>query len=185
MPGQSYDPSTQKYYVSGGKSDVNNLSWLYYTPQNSADNTPYFLETLQIGAPSDGLSHILYSQTRYNSWTGIDAFRNGYVAPSTLSGNMIDFWVTGITTVGLEEEENSALSIYPNPGNGMVNITPENPGKHKLQIVSLSGQLLYQEDLTTNGNEILKRDFSNLSKGIYIIQLLDGEQQSSARLIVQ
>ncbi len=185
MPSQSYDPSTQKYYVSGGKSDVNNLSWLYLTAQNSADNTPYFLETLQIGAPSDGLSNLLYSKTRYNSWTGNDSFRNGYVAPSTLSGNMIDFWVTGITTVGLDEEENKELAIYPNPGNGVVNIRPANPGKHRLQVVSLTGQLLYQEDVATNGNEVLERDFSNLTKGIYVIQLLDGEQQSSARLIVQ
>ncbi len=185
MPGQNYDPNTQKYYVSGGNGDVNNLSWLYYTAQSSADNTPYFLETLQIGVPSDGLSNLLFSKTRYHSWTGNDAFRNDYVAPSTISGNIIDFWVSGVTTVGLEEERVAELAVYPNPGNGKVNISLSIPGKHLLQVVSLTGQLLHQEDLRSSGNEIIERDFSDLSAGIYIIQLLGDDHQSSARLIVQ
>lgn len=186
IAGQPYDPATQQYYVSGGKGDVNNLSWLYYTAQNSTDDNPYFLEALQIGASSSGISHLLYSQTRYGSWTGANAFRNNYVAPTTLSGNIIDFWVSGNSTVGLDENiYETALNIYPNPASGVLNISIPEAGQYQLQLTSLTGQNVYGEELVVNSKADLSRDFTHLPKGVYLVHLLSNDQSSSAKLVLQ
>lgn len=185
MPGQSYDGATQRYYVSGGKGDVNNLSWLYLTATNEVDNTPYFLETLQIGSPSSGLSHILDSKTRYASWTGIDAFRNHYVPPVTLSGNLMDVWVSGITTVGQDEATQSELGLYPNPGDGLVQISTHMAGKQKLEVRTITGAHVYAEELSLSGQNTIQKDFTHLPEGIYLITLSDGQSQHTSRLIIQ
>lgn len=186
IPGYTYDPSTQTYYISGGSGDVNNMSWLYHTRQNSTDNYPYFFEALLQGDGSKGLSNTLFSDTRYNSWTGSDAFRNEYVGPTTLRGNLIDFWVSGISTVGVNETSiSNGLNVYPNPGAGPVEIAIPSGGEFTLQIMDMMGKVVHSEKFQLNGEGSITRDFSGYSQGVYLVNLSDGKSTRATRLVIQ
>ncbi len=186
IAGYTYNPLTQVYYRSGAKGDVNNMSWLYLTRQSSTDATPYFLEPLQLGAPSEGISNTLFSNTRYAAWTGSDAFRNEYPSPSTIRGNLIDFWVTGNSTIGLHENTiNKDLSVFPNPGNGKVEIVVSAGGIYNLSLVNSTGKIVYSEEVHLNGEKSISRDFSSLAKGIYILKMQGEVNSQTARLVIQ
>ncbi len=184
-PGYTYDPLTQTYYVSGGKGDVNNMGWLYLNATSASDNTPYFFEELNLQSPSSALSNILFSNTRYNAWTGSDAFRNEYVSPSTLSGNLIDFWVTGTSTIGLAENTpNIDVELYPNPTSGIVNIAITQGGTYTIELVNMLGQVVHAEEVSVSGNEKLSRNFSNLTKGIYLVNVKGDNYSSTSKLTI-
>lgn len=186
VAGQAYDPATQIYYRSGGQGDVNNMSRLYLTRQNTSDDTRYFLEPLQLGAPSEGISCILFSNTRYGAWTGSDAFRNEYPSPSTLSGNLIDFWVSGTSTIGLNETSISeGLEVFPNPGSGDVQIVIPSGGQYDLSLVNMAGLEVYRESISLNNVNQIGRDFSNLPKGVYLINLEGETNTRTTRIVIQ
>lgn len=186
IPGQPYDPATQTYYISGAKGDVNNISYLRFQNANSGDNNSYFLEPLTLGAPSAGISFTLFSSTRYNAWTGSDAFRNEYPAPSATRAYLIDFWVSGTSTIGLDEVGNfEPLSIYPNPSNGKVSLKINSGGDYHLQLMDLTGKVVHQEDLAVNSSEEFNRDFSYLPKGIYLVTIESGSNKQTQKLSLQ
>ncbi|WP_417610529.1 T9SS type A sorting domain-containing protein [Owenweeksia hongkongensis] len=183
IPGQSYDPNTQKYYVSGGRGDVNNISYLRYQNTSTSDNNSYFLEPLTLGSPSAGISFTLFSNTRYGAWTGNDAFRNEYVSPSATRAYLIDFWVTGTSTVGLDENDKfEPLSIYPNPSTGKVSLKVSTGGDYNLQLMDLTGKLVHTEALAVNSSEEFIRDFSYLPRGIYLVTIESGFSKQTIKL---
>ena len=185
IPGQSYDPSTQTYYRSGAKGDVNNIAYLRHTNSSSSDNTAYFLEPLNFGEPSAAISYTLFSNTRYAAWTGSDAFRNEYPSPSATRGYLIDFWVSGTSTasgVGLSEQQASKLKVYPNPSHGNVTFRVTQGGKYTLSLVDILGKTVYQEELSLNSTEEFQRDFSHLPKGIYLVNVENKDSRNTVRL---
>lgn len=185
VPGQAFDAATQVYYRSGGKGDVNNLSWLYLTSKQAADNVPYFLESHNLSNNSAALSTVLFSGTRYHSWTGTSAFRNEYVSPTATNGNLIDFWVTGTSSVGLNETSMSkAISLYPNPGKGKVSFDLEFNGDYTIQINNAMGATVHQEILHLDSPSTIERDLSKLTNGIYTIWIQHADEMFSGKWIV-
>ncbi len=184
VPGYTYNPATQAYYISGANADVNNLSWLYLTAQSNNDDTPYFFEALQFDEESKGISTLLYSQTRYNSWTGTDAFRNEYISSVTNTGNLIDFWVHGRSTVGLEESKIEAqlVNLYPNPSTGVVNLKAAYGGEFHIELLSIDGKLLHSEIRTLNANETHKKELGHLESGVYLIRIAKDLQVQTMKL---
>lgn len=182
IPGQPYNPATQTYYISGSKGDVNNISYLRYQNANSGDNNSYFLEPLTLGEPSAAISFTLFSNTRYNAWTGTDAFRNEYPATSATRAYLIDFWVSGTSTVGLNEfNEFRPLSIFPNPSTGRVSLKISTGGEYKLQLMDLTGKTVHEEALLVNSSEEFHRDFSYLPKGIYLVTVESGSNKQTLK----
>lgn len=186
IPGQSYNPATQTYYRSGGKGDVNNLSYIRLQNSTTGDNNSYFLEPLTLGAPSAAISYTLFSDTRYAAWTGSDAFRNEYPSPSATRAYLIDFWISGTSTVGIDEvSANESLKVYPNPSTGRVNITTKSGGTYNLTMVDILGKVVYQEKISVNGSEVISRDFSDLPKGIYMIGLETNGQRTTSKFTLK
>lgn len=70
------------------------------------------------------------------------------------------------TTVGLNENAAGKLTLYPNPAADLVNITlPSTTGKNTLSIYNTAGQLISQQNLTTQTNQI---STISLANGIYL-----------------
>ncbi|WP_417603495.1 T9SS type A sorting domain-containing protein [Owenweeksia hongkongensis] len=182
MPGQAFDPATQVYYRSGGKGDVNNLSWLYLTSKQSADNIPYFLESHNLSNNSAAISTVLFSGTRYHSWTGSSAFRNEYVSPTATNGNLIDFWVTGTSSVGLNETSKpNDISLYPNPSKGTVSFNLELSGDYTIRINNAVGATVHQEVLHLDSPTTIQRDLSTLTTGIYTIWIQHADEMYNGK----
>jgi len=81
------------------------------------------------------------------------------------------------------------LQIYPNPASNELFIK-YNYGKTalvKITIVDLSGRIMQHKDfgMLGAGQHTLHMDISSLKQGIYLVQLKNGDQAISNKLIVR
>ena len=110
-------------------------------------------------------------------------------------------WYTGYTTspviranfdasIGIEENEDVAgFSVYPNPTSDNLNInfvSKENQNV-TLNVISVDGALVYSKNLNTKVGQTTKTsvDFAELSKGIYMVQLVGTSSSITQRVVVQ
>ena len=81
----------------------------------------------------------------------------------------------------------TAWSVYPNPSNGQVNFlfTPENGGKTTIDILAITGELVYRvfEATVVQGKEQTIQFTKPLADGLYIYKLTNGNQIKTGRLI--
>ncbi len=97
-------------------------------------------------------------------------------------GMMGSFLVLDPATIGVNEldNNNNFVRIYPNPTNGIVNITTENI--NELKIYNVLGELIYTENkISTNELQI---NTSLWSKGMYSIQLNNKNKLITKKLII-
>ncbi len=78
------------------------------------------------------------------------------------------------------EENASNYKLYPNPTTDAFNIVQNAKQFNKVNIYSISGALMMQQDVNTVNEKI---DISNLSKGIYFINLIGGKSKVQQKII--
>lgn len=85
---------------------------------------------------------------------------------------------------GLEEEtEAQGIRLYPNPVDGLLNITAENGSIHKVRIYNMAGALVCQSaDL--NGEAHWQYNVSNLAAGTYVAEITTLQGQETVRKFV-
>lgn len=90
----------------------------------------------------------------------------------------------GINPPALVKAETSA---FPNPSNGLVTLKFKNNGMEEIQLtlVNSIGELIFQE--TIKNTFLLNKsfDFSHLPKGIYMMNLQNGSERITEKLIIQ
>jgi hypothetical protein len=79
------------------------------------------------------------------------------------------------------ELNNLTWNLVPNPNNGKFVIQIESTKSLVLKVYNLIGEELYQQAINNHVNEI---DLSALSAGVYIVQLSNGTNLSSKRLVL-
>lgn len=82
-----------------------------------------------------------------------------------------------ILTVGIEILESAVLAVYPNPTNGTLSVQIEKEGLHNLQILDLTGKIVFNATLNKN---VTQFDLSSLDSGLYLCRLLDSQQNTIA-----
>ena len=105
-------------------------------------------------------------------WTGWQFF-------TTLSSNRI---IGG--DVGLA----SNLNIYPNPTNGLFNISfvSDDIDYFELRVIDTYGKLIFNESKQEFAGEYTKViDLTNWSKGIYVVQIKTKDSFVSKRVVLQ
>jgi hypothetical protein len=73
------------------------------------------------------------------------------------------------------------MKIYPNPINNEFQMTNTSTEAMKLSIFNLNGQLIYTNELT--GNNSMKINSENWSKGVYLIKIQQGQNQFYQKII--
>jgi len=81
-------------------------------------------------------------------------------------------------------ENNSFVNIYPNPTNGLVNIDIRNIPDAELLIFSLSGQMLFSNNITT-ANTVSQIDLTWLPRGAYVLQIKNENNNIIRKLVIQ
>lgn len=90
------------------------------------------------------------------------------------------------TTTGIEHTEANVneFVLYPNPGNGHLNILSRLTSKATIQVYSVIGKLVYSEEsewLISKSHEI---NLLNLENGIYFIKLSQGLNTSTEKIVI-
>jgi hypothetical protein len=93
--------------------------------------------------------------------------------------------VTVSVYVGIEDVENSAIAIYPNPNNGNFTLDFTNiNGKVNYQIYDTKGSIIISDDFVANGSAI-KEVSLNLVPGVYFVRLVTETQSLVEKLVVE
>lgn len=107
-------------------------------------------------------------------------------------GFLAQFDITDIV-LSLEEINadgiNGTLTVYPNPSNGNFSIIGSNlkmDGEINIEVVNVIGQRIYsKQSIITNGEITETISLGNLSDGIYIVNIGDGTNKLSTRVVIR
>jgi photosystem II stability/assembly factor-like uncharacterized protein len=145
------------------------------------------------GGNYDGSS---YSLDGGHSWTGIDvdvnhycvSFLNNYTGWSGGESGIYkydgSFQATENTGIS---EQSSKLEVYPNPGSGSFYFSyySENNAPILLQIRDLKGQSVFVKYFKTNSEtRLISLDLKDKPKGIYFLQIINGNELMTEKLII-
>ena len=123
-------------------------------------------------------SREVYNITSENPWPSM--------FPETFNGIFTGIMITGMSTFDLEENlfENN-VSLFPNPTRGNVSFEFNEGGDYTLEVVNMLGQTVHSEVISVNGGARVARDFSNLNKGLYIVNMTLNGVSSATKLTIE
>jgi len=113
------------------------------------------------------------------------AFKYTSDATNASTWELDDILVIGTPLVGIGEKATSPdFTISPNPSHGLVNISFNSTGTKEIRVMNVTGNKVYEE---TNDLTIQTIDLTNLSAGIYFMQVTDilTSKTSVKKLIVR
>lgn len=118
-----------------------------------------------------------------------DALRESgnMTTPDNYYGYGIPDFMEALNALFLEENYdfviNSAISVYPNPSNGVVDVKLEMEGKAEVKVYNQIGKLLYNNIITSDNNNGLDAFLSNLDEGMYFIKVIGDEKNIVTKFI--
>jgi hypothetical protein len=131
-------------------------------------------------------SHVYDSAGYYNicvTVTDGTGCANSYCDNSTYvfktAAEMVTINVVNQLPTAVAEKENGLLRVYPNPANSILTIETVS-GKGFYQLQDITGKVLLSGSVTATKFSL---DISSLSKGIYLLSLIDGEQQVNRKVV--
>ena len=109
------------------------------------------------------------------------------IEEGNFASNTFEISFTGqLPGVGIEALNLQTITLFPNPGNGVFYLRTEGLDSrlpYKIQCTSMSGKVFYAD--TFYGRDELMLDLSDLSEGMYLLQLSkDKEVLGVAKLII-
>lgn len=78
--------------------------------------------------------------------------------------------------------QDKTVEVYPNPNNGIFSIDVP-AGKTELVVTNINGQVVYSTETEQAGK--LSIDMSTQPKGVYLLQLTNGETTMTEKVVVQ
>lgn len=105
-----------------------------------------------------------------SSYTG--TIHLGYKFTSTTAGSSTweidNILITGTMSSSVNDEELVGLSVYPNPSNGIYNITNTQQTVLNISVYNILGELVYE---TLSSEQVINLDIQNQNNGVYMVQL--------------
>lgn len=90
--------------------------------------------------------------------------------------------VTAIEEIAAQERED--VAVYPNPFKDRFTVTlPQSTGTVKVEIYSLSGALVYSNDLTVSGGMVEVKGLDDLPAGVYNCAVIADDTTRTARMM--
>lgn len=107
--------------------------------------------------------------------------------PDNYYGYGIPDFMEALNALFLEENSdfviNSVISVYPNPSNGVVDVKLEIEGKAEVKVYNQIGKLLYSNGITSDNNNGLDAFLSKVDKGMYFINVICDEKNTTTKFI--
>ncbi|NCA84452.1 MAG: T9SS type A sorting domain-containing protein [Clostridia bacterium] len=99
-----------------------------------------------------------------------------------------DIAITDVTAIGNHNIGDGALNLYPNPTNGLVNVTLENAGTEKfaLEVLDIYGRTVYTKAFAPiDGRIVHALDLSGLPGGVYFVRLVSQSNSYNTKLTIR
>jgi len=90
--------------------------------------------------------------------------------------------------LGVDNDElTSSLKVYPNPASGQftVSITNAEASDLILELVNISGQVVYRNQVKSVYSYNEQIDASAFAKGVYYLKVNDGEKVKIEKVVIQ
>ncbi|HCU98089.1 MAG TPA: hypothetical protein DGM69_01945, partial [Chloroflexi bacterium] len=112
---------------------------------------------------------------------GSQSFGYWYWVSSTPMIRM-NFGDVSSSSTSIEESKNGLVQIYPNPTQGILNITLADSREYTVKIEDLLGKAVYSDIISESNSQI---NISNYQKGIYLITISDGANSYTEKIIFE
>lgn len=176
-------------YSTGIVGGATSYEWRLPYPYNTVNTFNYFGQRWELQLPS--------SSTQITAFTGY-AKNSGYVqvwgknecgngGAKLLSvrhaTNPRGGGGGGIPLNGFgAENSNEYITVHPNPVDNILKINIVNSDSGFVKIYNLQGQLIQEVEITSNELEL---NTSNLQNGIFFVDIIQGEEKTTKKIIVQ
>lgn len=157
------------------------------TTEGSTDDTQLALYTIEgCGTPDVTYTEIACnddaSEATYLAEIVVENLPAGtyYIKAGTYAYIGSTFGISIMGSVGIEEASQLDFSIFPNPSNG--HFTIENSGlsgKYTIQMVDLSGRLVYTQQSTLSVNTPTEVAVDGVAPGVYLLNMTNTENKST------
>ncbi len=148
-------------------------------PQEIVQGAAY----LELGATADDGSMVVIDASSVDI-NALGSYTVTYNASDLSCNDAIEVirTVNVVNSLSLEDSIFArGISIYPNPANEIITIRSDQTAMDQIKIVDISGRVIKK---TTNGvGAIYQMYLSNISKGIYFLQITSGGNQAVKQII--
>jgi len=184
--GTVYDTSFIEGYITvsdvpdvdfGTVEDLCNESW-----------DPYLLTQ---GAPEGGVysgDYVTEGMYFHPTEAGVGEYTVTYTYEEFGCENYAEQVITVVNCVGVEENaEAASLEIYPNPTSGKfnLNIVANDMADAQLQVIDIVGKVIYTQNISVAGSELVALDLSDNPRGIYFVQIKNDTQSISKKVFLK
>jgi hypothetical protein len=87
------------------------------------------------------------------------------------------------STLGIEEQDQNVVSIYPNPSNGVFTLKATS-GSVNVSIMDAQGRVVFNQEVTSYAGEEMQLDLTQFGKGIYFATVQINESTKMLKLEV-
>ncbi len=182
--------------AAGNGTIVSNISYGAYnaTGYNQLPTNNYTLAVTNVVGTTTVASYLAPLSTLSLTGNAITVLASGFLTPASNSngaafglwaalatgGNLVQLPVIATTSIGEKSKLNDFLSIYPNPFN--YNLTVKNTSNSTLtiSIIDISGKVKLNQ---TSNLEMIDLNTSELSNGVYFLNIRNNESESNYKII--
>ncbi len=183
--------STGTFWATGtnpaGCSSTDSMTVGTIAPANvdiNIDVTGTNTADLDAGA---GYSSYLWSNAATTQTTTVIGNGTYFVQVTDANGCPNADTVSIVFSLGIDENDNSQLSFYPNPSTGIINMagTGLNGKPLKVEIMSISGQMVYQQNIEEPGENFIQQiDLSAVAEGTYVVRVINDQRSYTSRIVI-
>ena len=161
-------------------STSNTLSLKY---DDSGTTIDCGITTLQIVIPAGRLSDF-NNQSPYGNWTlmvrDIDGGKTGTINSASITIQSQKY------TLGTDDFEDIDFVLYPNPnkGNFTVQFAPQSAEGVKIYVHDILGKAVYSNSFSSTDSFSQNIQLLNVSSGIYLVTIIDGDRKTVKKLVV-
>ena len=173
----------------GIPADRADIDWWEYSPETNDYDEHYglYISTSASTNPNDFVLISEYdvpsSKTWRNVTASLDAYKGRVVRIAFRHFNCTDkFWlvlddirVTGEGAASINEVNAAKVALYPNPTNGKLYISAE--GIQEINVIDVNGRVVMNKRNTTTV------DMTNLSQGVYFVQVITNNGVSVQKVV--
>ena len=146
----------------------------FFTIQKSTDGRTWttIQKVLGAGTSSNVENYTAYDQTPF---PGISFYR---LMQTDIDGKQT---FSPIISINLGNK-NVEISVFPNPATSLVNISLPSSASYEISLLNMSGQLIYNTNITTSNNLVL--NVSGYKAGVYFVRVIHDGITETKKLII-